>query len=92
LNDGRSSGAVDAADATATIVCDRVTRRYANGPEAVLALSGFSGEFRAGEAVAVTGPSGSGKSTLLALLAAIAGIAFARRAWQRVAPAARDDD
>lgn len=71
MNDGRSSGAVDAADATATIVCDRVTRRYANGPEAVLALSGFSGEFRAGEAVAVTGPSGSGKSTLLALLAAI---------------------
>ncbi len=53
------------------IVCDRVTRRYANGPETVLALSEFSGEFHAGEAVAVTGPSGSGKSTLLSLLAAI---------------------
>ncbi len=52
-------------DVATLIRFDRVSKRYANGPEA---LSEVSLELRRGEMVFLTGHSGAGKSTLLKLI------------------------
>jgi putative ABC transport system ATP-binding protein len=47
---------------------EAVTKRYENGQETVVALSGVDFTIDPGEMVSVVGPSGSGKSTMLNLL------------------------
>lgn len=48
-----------------------LTKRYTEGDETRLALSGVNADIRAGEFVALAGPSGSGKTTLLNLISGI---------------------
>jgi lipoprotein-releasing system ATP-binding protein len=49
----------------ATLVLDKIERRYRQGEGALEVLRGASLEIRSGEMVALVAPSGAGKSTLL---------------------------
>lgn len=48
--------------------CRNLGKRYEEGPQSVVVLSGLELELKAGERVAIVGSSGSGKSTLLNML------------------------
>jgi putative ABC transport system ATP-binding protein len=50
------------------VVCERVVKRFGDGPSATVALRGVDLVIDPGEYVAIMGPSGCGKSTLLHLL------------------------
>ncbi|TBW35178.1 lipoprotein-releasing ABC transporter ATP-binding protein LolD [Azotobacter chroococcum] len=52
----------------AVLSCRNLGKRYAEGPQSVVVLSGLELELHPGERVAIVGSSGSGKSTLLNLL------------------------
>ncbi len=49
----------------------KVTKKYSNGKEAIVALDNFSYHFNNKGFYAIVGPSGSGKSTLLHILAGL---------------------
>ncbi|MEE8440455.1 MAG: ABC transporter ATP-binding protein [Spirochaetia bacterium] len=53
------------------VACFEVSKSYADGDQAVVAISELSMEARAGQMTAVVGPSGSGKTTLLHLIGGI---------------------
>jgi putative ABC transport system ATP-binding protein len=61
----------DAAQPSAVVTANGVTRRYGEGDTAVDALRGVSIEIARGQLTAVMGPSGSGKSTLMHILAGL---------------------
>lgn len=50
------------------ITLDKVSKRYVNGADCVIALNELSLEVEEGSFLGVMGPSGSGKSTLLSVL------------------------
>lgn len=52
----------------AVLSCRNLGKRYEEGPQSVVVLSGLELELHPGERVAIVGSSGSGKSTLLNLL------------------------
>lgn len=52
----------------AVLCCRNLGKRYEEGPQSVVVLSGLELELHPGERVAIVGSSGSGKSTLLNLL------------------------
>ena len=52
----------------AVLSCRDLGKRYEEGPESVVVLSGLQLELLPGERVAIVGSSGSGKSTLLNML------------------------
>jgi len=53
------------------VVCHGVGKRFATGPNAVVALAGADLELRPGTVTAIVGPSGCGKSTLLRIIAGL---------------------
>src|SRR5690606_3986021 len=52
----------------AILSCRNLGKRYEEGPQAVVVLSGLGLELRPGERIAIVGSSGSGRSTLLKML------------------------
>jgi lipoprotein-releasing system ATP-binding protein len=52
----------------AVLSCRNLGKRYEEGPQAVVVLSGLDLELHPGERIAIVGSSGSGKSTLLNML------------------------
>ncbi|MEU6787410.1 ABC transporter ATP-binding protein [Nonomuraea angiospora] len=70
-----------AAEMTALVTCQGLSRSYGKGANALVAVHGITCELRPGQQVAVTGPSGSGKTTLLHLLAGLDRPTTGRIAW-----------
>ncbi len=53
------------------VACTEVSKSYADGDQAVGAISELSMEAHAGQVTAIVGPSGSGKTTLLHLIGGV---------------------
>ena len=53
------------------VACTEASKSYADGDQAVIAISELSMEAHAGQVTAVVGPSGSGKTTLLHLIGGV---------------------
>jgi len=67
----RGSVSSVAAEGTALIKADKVSKIYRMGEQTVRALDEVSLEIRQGEFVAIMGPSGSGKSSMMNLIGAL---------------------